>query len=233
MPPQDVSFGSTFSFRKEKVDGREDFSDYIGEGTQQAPPTQKYQEVISLEDEKIIALYFERNEDAIVQTKAKYGKYCHKIAYNVLHNDEDAEECVNDTYLDAWKNIPPHQPKKFSVFLGTITRRIALDRFRNMTAAKRGGTETDVSLGELEECIPYGKSIDEHIEAQTIASIISKFLRKLPTAEANVFIRRYFYLESITDIADRFGFGESKTKMMLKKAREKLLKALEKEGFLI
>ena len=189
--------------------------------------------MISLEDEKIIALYFERNENAIAQTKIKYGKYCHKVAYNVLHNDEDTEECVNDAYLDAWKSIPPHKPKKLSVFLGAITRRIALDRFRNLTAAKRGGTETDASLNELEECVPYGKSIDEHLETKAIARVISAFLRKLPETEATLFIRRYFHFESVKELSEYFGFGESKTKMMLKKIREKLREELEKEDIFL
>ena len=186
-----------------------------------------------MEDEKIIALYFARNEKAIAETDAKYGRYCRKVAYNILYNNEDAEECASDTYLDAWQSIPPHKPNRLSVFLGSITRRIALDKFRSMTAAKRGGTETDISLHELEECIPCAKSIDEQLEEKAIARVLSDFLRRLPETEADVFIRRYFYFDSVADIAKRYDFGESKTKMMLKRIREKLLKALEKEDIFI
>ncbi|MBQ8497292.1 MAG: sigma-70 family RNA polymerase sigma factor [Clostridia bacterium] len=186
-----------------------------------------------MDDEKIIELYFARKEEAITQTKTKYGRYCHTIAYNVLHNDEDAEECVNDTYLDAWQSIPPHKPKIFSVFLGAITRRISLDRWRRQNAEKRGGGETMLSLHELEECIPQEKGIDEQLETKRLAEIISTFLRTLPETEANVFIRRYFYFDSIADIAKRYDFGESKTKMMLKRTREKLLNTLKKEDIFI
>ena len=186
-----------------------------------------------MEDDQIIALYFARNEDALKQTGKKYGKYCQKIAFQILNDEEDAKECVNDTYLDAWNCIPPHKPKKLSVFLGTITRRIALDRFRRITAEKRGGSETDLSLHELEDCIPFGKNMDDHLENQRLSEILSVFLRQLPELQANVFIRRYFYFDSVSDIAKRYDFGESKTKMMLKKTREQLLHHLQKEDIFI
>ena len=186
-----------------------------------------------MDDEKIIELYFERNEEALTQTKIKYGKYCHSVAYHILNNDEDAEECVNDTYLDAWKSIPPHKPKVFSVFLGTITRRISLDKWRKQNAEKRGGGETFLSLHELEECIPFEQSIDEQLETERLAKILSAFLRSLPETESNIFVRRYFYFDSVKDIAKRYDFGESKTKMMLKKIREKLMTTLKKEDIFI
>ena len=107
-----------------------------------------------LDDEKIIALFEERNEMAITETKTKYGRYCNTIAYQILQNREDAEECENDTYLDAWNTIPPTRPRMLSIFLGTITRRISLDRLKRKTAEKRGGGEAMLSLHELEECIP-------------------------------------------------------------------------------
>jgi RNA polymerase sigma-70 factor (ECF subfamily) len=189
--------------------------------------------VLKLDDDKIIALYFERNESALKQTAEKYGRYCYKIAHQVVNNEEDAKECVNDMYLDVWNSIPPHKPKKLAVFLATITRRIALDCFRRMTAEKRGGGEASLSLHELEDCIPFGKSNDEELENQRIAEIISAFLRRLPEIRANIFIRRYWYFDSVADIAKRYDFGESKTKMILKKTRDELLQYLKKEDIFI
>ena len=186
-----------------------------------------------MDDEKIVILYWERDQNAIAETRKKYGRYCYTIAYNILCNDADAEECESDTYFAAWQSIPPAKPTALSVFLGSITRRLSLDRLRKRHADKRGGGATEVSLCELEECIPSGKSIDDTIEEKAISEALSAFLRKLPVAEASVFIRRYWYFESVSEIAIRYGFGESKVKMMLKRTRDKLLVYLEKEGFFI
>ena len=183
-----------------------------------------------MEDEKIIALYWNRNENAIKETKLKYGSYCHTIAHNILHSHEDAEECENDTYLDAWNTIPPQMPLRFGIFLGTITRRIALDRWRKKSADKRGGGEMAIPLCELEECVPDHKTIDEALEAQRLAEMLSYFLRELSEAECNMFIRRYFHFDAISQIAVRYGFTQSKVKMSLKRTREKLRDYLEKEG---
>ena len=186
-----------------------------------------------MDDEKIIALYWERDQNAIAETRKKYGRYCYTIAYKILFSDADAEECENDTYFAAWQSMPPAKPTVLSVFLGSITRRLSLDRLRKRYADKRGGGVTEVSLYELEECIPSGKSIDDTIEEKALSAAISAFLRKLPVAESSVFIRRYWYFESVSEIAKRYGFGESKVKMMLKRTRDKLLDCLEKEGFFI
>ena len=186
-----------------------------------------------MDDEKIIALYWERNENAINETKQKYGHYCHAIAHNILHSHEDAEECENDTYLDAWNTIPPQIPLRFRIFLGTITRRIALDKWRKKSADKRGGGETLISLCELEECVPDHKTIDDALEAQQLAEMLSYFLRELSEVESNIFIRRYFRFETIEQIAMFYGFTQSKVKMTLKRTREKLRAYLEKEGIYI
>lgn len=182
-----------------------------------------------LDDEKIIALFEERNEMAITETKTKYGRYCNTIAYQILQNREDAEECENDTYLDAWNTIPPTRPRMLSIFLGTITRRISLDRLKRKTAEKRGGGEAMLSLHELEECIPSGKSIDDTIHEKTLAKLISDFLRTLSEAESNIFLRRYWYFDSIDDICKRYGYGQSKVKTTLKRTRDKLLQYLNQE----
>lgn len=185
-----------------------------------------------MDDERIIDLYWQRKEAAITETKAKYGRRCYAIAFNILHDRSDAEECENDTYLDAWESMPPHKPTALSAFLGAITRRISLDKWRKKSAKKRGG-EFTVSLEELEECIPGGKSMDEQISAESLAETINAFLYTLPETECDVFLRRYWYFDSIGSICVRYGFGQSKVKMMLLRTREKLQTHLEKEGFFV
>lgn len=184
-----------------------------------------------MDDEKIIELYWQRNENAISETKAKYGNYCYSIAYNILKNYEDAEECENDTYLEAWKTIPLQKPKILSAYLGTITRRKSIDKWRRKTADKRDG-EIQLSLQEFEYYLSDDKSINDEIIAEEMAKKISEFLRTLPEKECNVFLRRYWYFDSITEICNRYGYGQSKVKMMLKRTREKLFSYLEKEGML-
>ena len=186
-----------------------------------------------MDDVKIVELFFERNETAISETKAKYGSYCYSIAYNILKNNEDAEECENDTYLEAWKSIPPQKPKILSAYLGTITRQKSIDRWRKKTADKRGGGEIQLSLYELENCISHDKAISDEIFAEELSKKISEFLRTLPEKERNVFLRRYWYFDSITEICNRYGYGQSKVKMILKRTREKLFSYLEKEEMLI
>ena len=186
-----------------------------------------------MDDERIVELYWARNEKALEETRKKYGRYCYSIAYRILRNEADAEECESDTYFSAWRRIPPTKPSALSVFLGAITRRISLDRLRKTYAEKRGGGEAEISLCELEECIPSRKSIDDAIEEQALSAAISDFLRMASEMEAFVFIRRYWYFESVSEIAKRYGFGESRVKMMLKRTRDKLQVYLEKEGFFI
>ena len=184
-----------------------------------------------MDDERIVDLYWKRDETAINETKAKYGNYCYSIAYNILKNYEDAEECENDTYLEAWRTIPPQKPKILSAYLGTITRRKSIDKWRRKTADKRDG-EIQLSLQEFEYYLSDDKSINDEIIAEEMAKKISEFLRTLPEKECNVFLRRYWYFDSITEICNRYGYGQSKVKMMLKRTREKLFSYLEKEGML-
>lgn len=186
-----------------------------------------------MDDEKIIALYWQRKDTAVRETKLKYGRYCYAVALNILGVREDAEECENDTYLAAWNSIPPARPRVLSVFLGTVTRRLALDKWRRRTAEKRGGGENAVSLQELEECIPDGRSIAEELATESLAQSISAFLRTLPETESNVFLRRYWHCESIDSLCRRYGFGKSKVKMMLSRTRQKLRVHLEKEEIFV
>lgn len=185
-----------------------------------------------MEDNTIIDLYWNRSEEAISQTATKYGGYCYSIAYNILSDREDSEESINDTWLAAWNTIPPKRPQILAAFLGKITRYISLDRWRSLHAAKRGGGEVPLVLDELEDCVSGDRSTeDAYMEKEAINSI-NVFLEKLSETERKVFMCRYWYMDSVQDIAERFCFTESKVTSMLYRSREKLKKHLEREGLL-
>lgn len=184
-----------------------------------------------MDDNMIVKLYWSRSQDAIKQTDIKYGNYCKTISYNIVGNLEDATECVNDTYLDAWNSMPPHKPSILSTFLGKITRRISIDRWRKSTADKRGGGQTEVVLDELTECIPSDNSVENEIEMSELERIIDSFVSELPLTERRVFVCRYWYADPICDIALRFSFSESRVKSMLYRTRQKLKNLLEQEGY--
>lgn len=182
-----------------------------------------------MEDGAIVELYWARNESAIEETAKKYGTYCHAIAFGILRSMEDAEETVNDTYLNAWNSMPPHRPGRLSTFLGRISRNLSIDKWRKKSAEKRRG-EAALALEELAECIPSGSSVGEKLEARELARSIDAFLSRLGAAERRVFVCRYWYLDSIADISRRFGFTPSKVKSMLHRTRSRLLVYLRKEG---
>lgn len=182
-----------------------------------------------MEDKRIIEMYWQRDEQALTLTRRKYGAYCHAIALQILHNREDADECENDTYLRAWNAMPPDRPHGLRAYLGAITRRLSLDRWRKRTTQKRGG-EVALSLEELGECVPHPDTVPEAVEVGETAAILSDFLRSLPAVECDVFLRRYWYFDAVAQIARRYGYSESKVKMTLSRTREKLRDRLEKEG---
>ena len=182
-----------------------------------------------MEDSQIVTLYLRRSEQAIAETAAKYGKYCFSIAQNVLENSEDAEETVNDTYMGAWNAIPPHRPAVLSTFLGKITRRIAIKRWQMNTTKKRGGGETLLVLDELSDCIPAHDNVESEIENAELSRLLGRFVLALPQTERNVFVCRYWYLDPICSIAQRYGFSQSKVKSMLSRTRKKLHTYLQKE----
>lgn len=184
-----------------------------------------------MDDQIIVDLYFQRSEKAITETAVKYGNYCYSIAFNILNNNEDAEESVNDTYNDAWNSIPPHRPSILATFLGKITRRIAIDRWREHNAAKRGGGEIPLILDELQDCIANVTSVEEEYEKLHLSDVINAFVKSLPETEQKVFLCRYWYVDSISSISKQFSFSESKVKSMLFRTREKLRLVLIKEGF--
>lgn len=184
-----------------------------------------------MEDRKIIELYFARNENAIAETAAKYGKYCHYIAYNILYSEEDAEECVNDTYVQAWGVIPPKNPEKFSVFLGKITRNIAINRYRRDHAKKRNGAsavfEEADSIGTL--CT----TSDTAVEELALRQAIDSFVYALPSETRIIFVRRYWYMSRVQDIAKDYGIPQGTVKSILSRTRKKFREHLLKEGFII
>lgn len=185
-----------------------------------------------MSDEDIIELYWQRKENAVVETEAKYGSYCRKIAMNILYSNEDAEECVNDTYLHAWDAMPPQRPSRLKLYLAKITRNLAFDRYKAQAAKKRGGGEIDLVLDELGECIVGNSDIEKSINANELQEIVNSFLRSLPERDCNVFLRRYFYSESIAETAKRYGLTPGNVTVILSRTRSKLKKHLIEEGFL-
>lgn len=183
-----------------------------------------------MEDSRIVDLYWTRSENAIAETASKYGKYCYAIAYNILSNAEDANESVNDTYLGAWNSMPPHRPSILSTFLGKITRRVSLNRWKERIRDKRGGGEVLLVLDELMDCIPSDCNVEREVQAAELARVIDAFIIKLSDTERRVFICRYWYLDRIPQICKQFGFSQSKVKSMLHRTRGKLLSYLREEG---
>lgn len=185
-----------------------------------------------MEDEQIVALYWERSEQAISETAQKYGAYCASISYGILQNREDAQECVSDTYVDAWNSMPPHRPSILATFLGKITRRISIDCWRRKNAAKRGGGEMVIALEELGECVRDTKSVESEFQRRELIRVMDRFCSGLGVTERQVFLSRYWYLDSIGQIGERYGFSESKVASMLHRTRGKLRRTLEEEGYL-
>ncbi len=186
-----------------------------------------------MEDEKIIALYFARDEQAVVETDRKYGGYCFTLANSILHNDQDAEETVSDTYLKAWNAIPPKKPSILKMFLAKITRNLAFSRWRNSSAGKRGGGEMELVLEELAGCISAPGRVEDNLNARELALTIRSFLNTLPAREQDIFLRRYFYVEESSVIAKRYGMKQATVLRTLSRTREKLRIYLTKEGYAV
>ncbi|MBQ4122016.1 MAG: sigma-70 family RNA polymerase sigma factor [Clostridia bacterium] len=185
-----------------------------------------------MEDERIVDLFWKRSETAIEETNKKYGRYVRSIALNILGCESDAEEAVNDTYLDTWNSIPPNKPKELATYIGKIARRRSVDIFRKKKSARRGWGETTVVFEELEECLCESSRPDENLEAEALSKAINYFLHALPEREQKVFLCRYYYVESIETIADRFSLTNSAVKSILLRTRNKLKQHLIQEGLL-
>lgn len=184
-----------------------------------------------MEDEKIIALYWERDQEAIAVTAEKYGHYCSAIAGNILQNHEDVEECVNDTWLVAWQTMPPQKPRVLSVFLGKLTRNLAINRYRHNTALKRGGGQAVAVLEELGELVSGADNVAEEIDRRELVQAINDFLCGLSSDKRRIFVCRYWYFESVADIAADHNMSENHVSVLLHRLREKLRKHLRKGGF--
>ncbi len=177
--------------------------------------------------------YWAREERALSETDAKYGGYCRSIAHNILKNREDSEECVSDTWLHAWNAMPPQRPSILSSFLGRITRNLSFDRCRRQNAEKRGGGSLPLALDELSECVPAPGRVEQALEARELAEAIDRFLRTLPERECSIFLRRYWYVDSVQDIAARYALQENTAKSILFRTREKLRRYLAGEGIIV
>lgn len=184
-----------------------------------------------MEDEKIVELYWKRDTQAISETAAKYGKYCGAIAVNILGNTQDAEECVNDTYMNAWNSMPPNRPKLLQAFVGRITRNLAFNRYKYNCAEKRGGTESFAILNELEECVSGEETVDNEVYRREIINSVNDFLNKLPDKKHDIFILRYWYAESVNNIGKRFEMKPNAVSMTLKRLRCELQSYLLERGF--
>ena len=184
-----------------------------------------------ISDEKIVELYWERNEDAIKQTEIKYGKYLYAIAYNILRDRLDCEECVNDTYLGTWNRIPPTRPTVFRAFIARIARNISVDRFRKNTVRSRIPTEMMMSLEELDECVSEGVSVEEEYILREMVKLLNRYLREQSSTHMYMFICRYYYADSIKTIAGMTDVKEDTVYRTLSKMRGELKALFEKEGY--
>ena len=184
-----------------------------------------------MKDSEIVNLYWDRNEDALRQTQSKYGAYLSKVAYNILADFEDCKECVNDTYMAAWNSMPTHRPGNLATYLGKITRQTAIDVFRMRNASKRYASECAVSLDELGDSFSDGMTPELVLNARLLDEAINRFVRALPADAQNTFIGRYYFFDSLKDVAAYCGMTESKAKSLLYRTRQSLKAYLAKEGF--
>lgn len=210
-----------------------------------------------LTDSEIIDLYWSRDPSAIVVSSRQYGKYCRKIVWNILSNTEDTEECLNETWFRAWNAMPDARPDYLAAFFGAISRRLALDCHRKNRAWKRGGGEMPLIYDELQDCVPENSSpnsnfapssarfarasqtdlsdnnVERHLDTMALTTALNDFLAQLDSTSRILFVRRYWYTDSVRELADSLHFSESRVKSSLFRTRNKLRKYLEKEGFVI
>ena len=184
-----------------------------------------------MNDEEIIRLYFARDERAISETSARYGNYCFTIANNILHNREDSEECVSDTYQKTWESIPPQRPNVFSAFLGRITRNLSLNRYKMNTAARRGGNEFTILLDEVTDVVSDKETPEDEIMEQELLHAINEFLASLSRQQRIMLVRRYWYADDIATIASRVGMSANNVSAIIRRLRIKLHDFLCARGF--
>ena len=183
-----------------------------------------------MEDKQIVDLYWQRSDRAISETNQKYGRYCRSIAYNICGIDEDAEECVSDTWFRAWNLMPDQRPTVLSAFLGRITRSISIDRIKAKNRLRRGGGQAVLALEELEECVPGGTDPEHVLEEKELEKAIGRFVSGLPQTEKTIFVWRYWFVAPIDEIAEKLQFSKGKVKSNLFRTRRKLRAYLQEEG---
>ena len=183
-----------------------------------------------MEDKQIVDLYWQRSEEAIPATAAKYGAYCRTIANNILANNEDTEECVNDTWLKAWNSMPDNRPTLLGAYLGKLTRWLSLTKLRERGRLKRGGGEASLALEELAEVVAGGTNPEQMLELRELNAAVRGFLKQLPETERELFLSRYWFLLPVKEIAARFGFSANKVSTSLYRTRRKLQSYLKEEG---
>lgn len=184
-----------------------------------------------MEDAEIVELYWAREEDAVRQTKTKYGAYLNRVAYNILADLEDSQECVSDTLLAAWRSMPDNRPKNLRTYLGKITRQVSIDLYRRRNRMKRYASEYAISLEELGDSFTDGRTPEDELNARLLTETVNRFLRTLPDEARNTFIGRYYFFDSVKNVARYCGMSESKCKSMLYRTRQSLKVYLQKEGF--
>ena len=184
-----------------------------------------------MEDSRIVDLYWSRDQRAVEASEKKYGRYCHVVAMRIVEDREDSRECVNDTWMQAWNSMPPHRPEFLRMFLAKITRALAWNRYRAEHTQKRGGGQVALALEELEECVAGGGNPEDAMLAKELGELVGNFVRGLPEKERNVFTRRYFFTESISEIAVGYGMTENSVTVALSRARKKLKEALAEKGY--
>lgn len=184
-----------------------------------------------MEDARIIELYWQRDESAIRSTEQKYGFYCYQVSYNILSDRQDAEECVSDTWLRAWNVMPPQRPDRLKLFLAKITRNLSLDCLKIRHAQKRGRGELPLILDELAECVADSGNVESEFIAKELTRDVNAFVRSLPEREGNLFIRRYFFCESVGQVARRYGLTEGNAAVILSRTRQKLKCFLQQKGY--
>ncbi len=184
-----------------------------------------------MEDERIIELFWQREEAAIGEAEGKYGSYCRSIAYHILGSDADAEECLNDTWLHAWQSIPPARPARLRLYLGRIARNLAFDRYQHNTAQKRGGSSLPLVLEELEECLPAPNGVEQQTDLRALTESVGDFLRQQSPRNRRIFVQRYFHAAPVRDIARECGLREGHVSVLLSRMRKQLRTHLEKEGW--
>ncbi len=184
-------------------------------------------------DVQIINLYWQRNELAIAESNNKYGAYCFAVADRILINRQDSDECVNSTWFKAWNVIPPQKPDVLKLFFAKITRNLAINKYRQSKALSRGAGEFASSLDELSECVPDKNSVEQQIDKIALNQSVNEFLETLSDRDCCVFLRRYFYSDSIKEIAEYCNLTESNTLSILHRTRKKLKIHLEKDGYIV